>query len=440
MMRWRGLLALLLTVCLLPVGQAADDKELESKARQLEQVKSRIESLNQELRSTETQRDTQSRALRETEEKIGLIARRIRVTDQSLQRQTRLLAELEAERADARLKLDAHQSTLEQQIRAAYEMGRQEKVKILLNQQDPAVVSRVMVYYDYFNAARLSQMERIEASLHELNRIEREIAQEESRLQQLQAKNNNERVQLEAAQHGRMEIIAKLDRQLKNQGQELNNLKDDENQLSSLISNIQQALSDLPLDPAAHDPFSSRKGKLPWPATGRLVATFGSSREVGKLTWDGVMIAAPEGREVRAIHHGRVAFADWLRGFGLLLIIDHGDGFMSLYGHNQSLFKETGEWVEPGEVVAQVGSSGGRTLSGIYFGIRHNGRPENPKKWCKRTRGRTISLHESAGDAVIGHQPRTGERAEAGSCGQRDWKQWAEMVQPWLPLSGELTG
>jgi murein hydrolase activator len=417
---WRGLLALLLTACLLPLGQAAEDKELEAKARQLEQVKSRIASLNRELRSTETQRDEQSRALRETEERIGLIARRIRVTDQSLQRQKRLLAELEAERADARLKLDAHQASLERQIRAAYAMGRQEKVKILLNQEDPAVVSRVMVYYDYFNAARIPQMERIETSLHELNRLEREIAQEERRLQQLQAKNNNERLQLEAAQHGRMEIVANLDRQLKDQGHELNNLKDDENQLSSLISNIQQALSDLPLDPAAHDPFRSRKGKLPWPATGRLVATFGSSREVGKLTWDGVMIAAPEGREVRAIHHGRVAFADWLRGFGLMLIIDHGDGFMSLYGHNQSLFKETGEWVEPGEVVAQVGSSGGRTLSGIYFGIRHNGQPENPKKWCKRTKGRTISSHESALREVIGHLRRADERVETLMIGQSE--------------------
>jgi septal ring factor EnvC (AmiA/AmiB activator) len=388
---WLGLAALCL-VCLTPLGQADEDQDLEAKARQLEKVKSRIDSLNRNLRSTESQRDQQSQALRETEQKIGLIARRIRVTDQSLRRQQRQLAELEAERADARLKLDKHQSSLERQIRAAYAMGRQEKVKILLNQQDPAVVSRVMVYYDYFNAARIEQMDRIEESLRELQRIEREIAKEERRLQQLQAKNTNERKQLEAAKRGRKEIIAQLSRQLKDQGNELKVLKDDESQLTSLISNIQQALSDLPLDPSAHDPFRSRKGKLPWPARGQLVASFGSQRDVGKLKWDGVLIAAPEGREVRAIHHGRVAFADWLRGFGLLLIIDHGDGFMSLYGHNQSLFKETGEWVEPGEVVAQVGSSGGRTRSGIYFGIRHNGKPQNPKSWCKRTQGRKVSV------------------------------------------------
>jgi murein hydrolase activator len=116
------------------------------------------------------------------------------------------------------------------------------------------------------------------------------------------------------------------------------------------------------------------------------------------------MIAAPEGREVRAIHHGRVAFADWLRGFGLLLIIDHGDGYMSLYGHNQSLFKETGEWVEPGEVIAQVGNSGGRARSGIYFGIRHNGAPENPIKWCKHIRGRQVSSHETFASGTLVHR------------------------------------
>ena len=390
----RCLLALSLTVWLLPLCQAADS-DLESKTRQLDQVKSRIQSLHQQLTSTESQRDKEGKALQATEEQIGLIARRIRVTDQSLNRQQRHMAELEAQRGDARLQLDKHQTTLERQIRAAYAMGRQEKVKILLNQQDPAIVSRVMVYYDYFNEARIGQMKQIEESLQELNRIEREIAQEELRLQQLQAKNQNERLQLEAVQRERQQIIATLNQQLKDQGRELDNLKDDESQLQSLISNIQEVFSDLPLDPAAHEPFQKRKGKLPWPSSGHMIASFGSRRDVGKLLWDGVMISAPEGREVRAIAHGRVAFADWLRGFGLLLIIDHGDGYLSLYGHNQSLFKETGEWVEPGEVVAQVGSSGGRTSAGIYFGIRHNGTPENPKLWCKNSPGRKVSQRES---------------------------------------------
>lgn len=368
----------------------ADESAQEARAK-LEQVKNRIHSLQDQLRSTEGEREEQSKALQQTEERIGALARRIRVTEQSLKRQKRRLAELEGQRADARLRLDQHRSSLERQIRAAYTMGRQEKLKILLNQQDPAVVSRVMVYYDYFNSARVKRMEQIKQSLRQLAKIERDIASEEQRLQQLLAKNHNQQRQLEAAQYGRKEIIANLNSRLKDKGEELESLKSDEKQLQSLLTDIQQALSDIPLDQTAHVSFNSRKGKLPWPSRGRVVARFGSAREVGKLKWDGVLIAAPEGREVRAIHHGRVAFADWLRGFGLLLIIDHGDGYMSLYGHNQSLFKETGEWVEPGEVVAQVGSSGGRTRSGVYFGIRHNGAPINPTHWCQRIKGRVIA-------------------------------------------------
>jgi septal ring factor EnvC (AmiA/AmiB activator) len=381
-------LGLMLNLISLPV--AAETPEPDARAK-LEKVKKRIQSLQTQLRSTKGKWEQHSQALQKTEKQIGDFARRIRVTKQSLDRQKRRLAELESKRADARLHLDQQRASLEGQIRAGYAMGRQEKLKILLNQQDPAVVSRVMVYYDYFNSARVQQMERIRESLQELQSVEREIAQEEQRLTQLLAKNKNQKQQLESARIGRRKIIASLNKHLKDKGEELDSLKSDEKQLQSLLAEIQRALADIPLDTTAHVPFNSRKGKLPWPSRGRLVASFGSRREVGKLKWDGVLIAAPEGQEVRAIHHGRVAFADWLRGFGLLLIIDHGDGYMSLYGHNQSLFKETGEWVEPGEVVAQVGNSGGRTTSGIYFGIRHNGRPKNPIQWCQRIYGRKIA-------------------------------------------------
>lgn len=381
-------LGLIMILCLQPL--AAKETAQDARAR-LEQVKKRIQSLQNQLRSTQGKWEQHSQALQRTEEEIGDFARRIRVTEQSLNRQKRRLAELENKRADARLHLDQHRASLEGQIRAGYVMGREEKLKILLNQQDPALVSRVMVYYDYFNSARVQQMQVINESLRQLKSVEREIAQEEQRLQQLLAKNNNQKQQLEAARTGRKQIIVNLNKRLKDKGDELDSLKSDEKQLQSLLAEIQQALSDIPIDTAAHVPFNTRKGKLPWPSRGRLAASFGSQREVGKLKWDGVLIAAPEGQEVRAVHHGRVAFADWLRGFGLLLIIDHGDGYMSLYGHNQSLFKETGEWVEPGEVVAQVGNSGGRSTTGVYFGIRHNGEPINPIHWCQRIKGRKIA-------------------------------------------------
>jgi septal ring factor EnvC (AmiA/AmiB activator) len=387
-----GLLALSLGLMLSLISHpvAAQDSEQDARAK-LERVRKNIQSLQNQLRTTKGKWEEHSQALQKTEKQIGDVARRIRVTQQSLSRQKRRLTELESNRADARLHLDQQRASLERQIRAGYVIGRQEKLKILLNQQDPAVLSRVMVYYDYFNLARVQQMEMIRESLRQLRQVESEIAQEEQRLHQLLAKNNNQKQQLEAARVGRREIIASLNKHLKDKGEELDSLESDKKQLQSLLTEIQQALSDIPLDTTAHVPFNARKGKLPWPSRGRLAASFGSSREVGKLKWDGVLIAAPEGQEVRAIHHGRVAFADWLRGFGLLLIIDHGDGYMSLYGYNQSLFKETGEWVEPGEVVAQVGNSGGRTASGIYFGIRHNGQPKNPILWCQRINGRKIA-------------------------------------------------
>jgi septal ring factor EnvC (AmiA/AmiB activator) len=146
-----------------------------------------------------------------------------------------------------------------------------------------------------------------------------------------------------------------------------------------------------PAETVEHRPFRALKGRMPWPAKGSLAGRFGMEKR-GGLLWDGVLISAPEGREVKAVHHGRVAFADWLRGFGLLLIIDHGDGYMSLYGHNQSLFKEAGDWVEQGEPVALVGNSGGRLDTGVYFGIRYQGRPVNPKHWCKKSKGNRVGM------------------------------------------------
>ncbi|MCU7861184.1 MAG: peptidase M23, partial [Candidatus Thiodiazotropha sp. (ex Lucinoma kastoroae)] len=243
----RMALSLVLAVILLPLPSLAEQSGQAARAK-LEQVKNRIHSLQDQLRSTKGKREEHSQALQQTEMQIGAFARRIRATEQSLKRQKRRLADLEGERADARLSLDQHRSSLERQIRAGYAMGRQEKLKILLNQQDPAVVSRVMVYYDYFNSARVDQMDEIKASLKQLKIIERDIAREEQRLQQLLAKNHKQKQQLEAAQLGRKEIIASLNSRLKDKGQELDTLKSDEKQLRSLLSDIQQALSDIPLD------------------------------------------------------------------------------------------------------------------------------------------------------------------------------------------------
>jgi septal ring factor EnvC (AmiA/AmiB activator) len=383
--------ALLTLGCAGALIEAADQPDLETKTRELERLKARIEALRVQLNSAASERERQNLALSEQEKQIGVIARQIRNTGQSLEAQRRRLSQLEQEREALDRQLHRHRQGLAGQLRSAYMMGRQERLKILLNQQDPAVVSRLLVYYDYLNASRFEQMQKIQRSLDELASVERAFATEEQRLHELLVKQEDEKRQLEAAREERARIIAALNLRLQSKEQELAGLQASEQQLQKLLDELQSALADIALDPAVDHPFVTRKGQLPWPAKGRIAASYGATREVGKLRWDGVLIEAPEGEVVRSVHHGRVAFADWLRGFGLLLIIDHGDGYMSLYGYNQSLFKETGEWVQAGEVIAQVGSSGGRSTSGVYFEIRHNGTPIDPKKWCKKTQGRRIS-------------------------------------------------
>lgn len=393
------------------------EKGASSKEQELNRVRGRISELKGELDSARGQQADLNQELQELEQKVGRLARHLRVLGGSLSRQRARLVELQGQRHEQEAKLGVHREALARQIRAAYAMGRQEQIKILLNQQDPAIVSRVMVYYDYFNKARTERLTLIEGLLDRLREIEAEVAREEVRLEELQARELEQQAQFEQVRAKRRKVIASLNTKIQGKGQELAGLKKNERQLQTLMARLQEEQSaPPPVENVSHKPFRSLKGKLPWPSKGRLAALFGTEKR-GGILWDGVLISAPEGREVRAVHHGRVAFADWLRGFGLLLIIDHGDGYMSLYGHNQSLFKEAGEWVEQGEPVALVGSSGGRLDAGVYFGIRRQGRPVNPKAWCQRPKGRRVGLRldrEGRGISKMGNVPTM--ESVAGQC------------------------
>ncbi len=385
--RWIGLrfaLALsLLWFFALPfpvIGEVNDQEQA------LQQLRERIKQLQGELTSSEQRRQGLVDELQATEQRIGQSTRRLRELAEKLGQQQVLLAALDRKQGKQQAELDLERAALARQMRAAYAMGRQERLKILLNQQDPAMVSRVLLYYDYFNRARMERMMTIEKALQQLSQTKQEITAEERRLQELKSRELTEKGYLDQTRELRQQVITALGSDIHSKGQKLSNLKKDEQQLEALVTRLQQELLDLPLDEANSKPFGSLKGKLRWPTKGRLGARFGAPKS-GTLKWDGVIISAPEGEVVKAVHHGRVAFADWLRGFGLLLIIDHGEGYMTLYGHNQSLFKETGEWVDPDEPVALVGNSGGRLNSGVYFGIRRQGRPVNPGNWCRRTKG-----------------------------------------------------
>ena len=356
--------------------------------------RARLESLRAEIAALQAQiaekRGTHgglTGELRAAEQSIAAAARQLRRLDADLERQGKRLAGLRQDRAAREQTLQGHHATLAAQARAAYVMGRQERLKILLNQQDPARLSRAMIYYEYLSAARARAIAAIGDELARLAETEREIQREEARLDATRSQQAAELARLEGAQKQRRVLVDALGRELTDQGRQLDRLQADERDLETLLQRLERALADVPMEPAQAAAFGELRGRLPWPADGRLVQSFGTPR-LGSLSWDGVMIAATEGAEVRAVHHGRVAFADWLRGFGMLLIVDHGDGYMTLYGHNQTLFKEAGDWVDVNEPVALVGSSGGRDRSGVYFGIRHQGRAVDPVRWCAGRPGR----------------------------------------------------
>jgi len=259
-------------------------------------------------------------------------------------------------------------------------MGREPLVKLLLNQQQPDQLARVLRYQEYFQKARTLRISNILATLEELRRVTEEVISAQQELAQRQQAVRQQSQELESAHLSRQQALSALQQSMGKKQQEISKLEEDAQRLDQLLKDMSQALSDIPANPMGQ-PFGALAGNLPWPAEGRHRVSFGRPREAG-LTWNGVIIDAPEGALIRAIHPGRVVFAEWLRGYGLIIILDHGDGFLTLYGHNQSLLRDVGDWVLAGETLALAGDSGGRTSAGVYFEIRRNGSPVNPASWC----------------------------------------------------------
>lgn len=362
--------------CSRAAGDAGD------KARELQQVRSRIQALQERFRRGGEEKTRAERELQRLESGIGRLQQRLRTIAEELDRDGQQLAELQSRQQRQLEALQTQRRQLASEVRAAYLMGHQQQIKLLLNQQQPASVGRVLVYFAYLTRARSERIASLHETLRQLRQLEEQIEQKRARLNALQQRKRAESQRLEQQKRERQALVARLSQQLQAQGGELKRLQADERRLRELVASLQDVFADISADSGQRLPFAKLKGKLGWPVRGRLSKRFGSRRGNSGLKWEGVMIAAPEGGAVHAVAAGRVAFADWMRGFGLLLIIDHGDGYMSLYGHNESLYKEVGEWVDSGEVIATTGASGGQTKSGLYFELRHRGRPINPLRWC----------------------------------------------------------
>ncbi|MDX1512684.1 MAG: peptidoglycan DD-metalloendopeptidase family protein [Gammaproteobacteria bacterium] len=373
-------------LCLLPPASADPPADAEEAEARLSEIRQQIQAINRRLAEDRSQRDDLITNLHETELKIARLAKELSELDALIESKRAHLKSLEHNRAARREAVFAQRRELERHIRAAYQIGSQDRLKLLLNQEDAVSVSRAFSYYEYFNRARARRINALRREIEELERIEAGIRAQAEELAAVQAEKSSARLSMEEEHSRRGKLVARLDERIRSAGTQIERLKEDEERLTALVKNLEKELAELALSAEVElKPFPELKGKLPWPVAGNIRHGFGTPREDGNLKWQGVMIAGDRGEPVRAISNGRVAFADWLRGFGFLVILDHGEGYMSLYGHNEALNREAGDWVSAGDVIATLGDSGGRSETALYFEIRHNGVPSNPALWCNRS-------------------------------------------------------
>jgi len=365
----------------LAMGQSARESDAKLAA-----VRKEIKALESRVASQAAQRDETARALRAAELDAATAERKLAATRAELaeaQAQRRALAE-RTSRAGARLA--AERAALASQVRASYVNGREELFKLVLSQESPASLGRMLVYFDYFNGARSERIDAVSGEVAELADLDAQTQRGAAELASLEATEAAQLSTLESARDERRAVVAKLDAGIASSNAAIAKARADEKRLADLVAELTQLMAGFPVD--GDQPFEHLKGKLSWPVQGRLAGEYGQPREGGPVKWTGVLLEASEGAPVRAVYRGRVAFADWLPGLGLLIVLDHGDGYMSLYGHNEALLKEAGDWVSPGETIAQVGDTGGQPRPALYFEIRAKGAPVNPHDWIKKPLGR----------------------------------------------------
>lgn len=367
------------TLLLLNSPAVADDVS----PADLAKLQKDISRLKSSLEEYKGKRAEFQKALKRSELAIGKIGRQIATIKGQIARQQKLLNSLQQRQQKLQQDSMQQQNIIAQQIRMAYQLGRQKKIKVILNQEDPATVNRAVTYLDYFNKARISLMTEFAATISELKSLEPTIIKEKSQLENSQLDLANQYASLKQERSERETAIAALNATITSKGAQLNDAEKERTRLEKLLKAVEEAVANLQL-PADYKDFIQRKGQMKWPVLGRIINSFGTPRTKGGMRWQGVTLKAKPGNNVRAIHHGRVVFADWFGSSGLLIIVDHGADYLSLYAHNESLLKETGDWIRAGEPLATVGVSGGQMEPALYFEIRHNGKAINPKYWIKK--------------------------------------------------------
>ena len=384
-----GYLLLLLTVLASPAAQAA---EAGAKEKELRELRGRIEALQKSLAESEESKSEAADALRESERAISETNRALRELGEQTREINRRLAEIDADSRRGEEELKSQQTLLARLLYQQYLGGQAEPLKLLLNREDPHSISRRLHYFGYVSRARAQLIESTRRNIARLQQLTEDARKQAQELATVTAESKALRARLEREKRARGQVLTRISRDIQRQRREIGTLKRDENRLARLVERLAKLMARskppprvrnerVPQPGAAEGMFPDLKGKLNLPVRGELANRFGSPRADGGVVWKGLFIAARPGEEVRAIADGRVVFADWLRGFGNLLIVDHGDAYMSLYGNNEALYKRVGDEIRAGDPVAAVGASGGNVDSGLYFELRHQGRPLDPLDW-----------------------------------------------------------
>lgn len=374
-MRLTALLALTLFL-----GAAPALAQQDVTPAQIEELKERIEDIDDWLEDAEEDRSSLERQLAAIEKNISRLTRERRSLRQQADQQQQRLRELENEAQELTRTLDRQRESLKKQIRAAWMEGDAPAVKVLLNEIDPDKIARTMTYYEYLSKDTVNRLEAFRQSLQELRNTQAAVQSTRVELARTEENVAKRQQELTESRQKRQQTLAALKADIQNRLSEREDLESDRKRLENLLEEVQQAINNIP-SPNESQPFASLRNKLPWPVEGKVLSRYGERYADGKLRRNGLLIGTGDEAEIRAIHYGRVVFANWLRGFGLITIIDHGDGYMTLYGHSSSLFTSPGDWVVAGEPIAQAGRTGGTDSPALYFEVRHNGKPDNPGRW-----------------------------------------------------------
>lgn len=382
----RVLLVTLLISAAPSFASSKAEQKVEQKAaseKQIQQIRQEISQLDEWLKKANSEKSGLASKLRKEEKAIDQVSRDIRANQERIGTLLKQLAQLEQDFKAQQLNLRQQRDFYSRQIRASYLQGQQPVLKLMLNSDSPQDAMRQMRYLGYLNQARSDKIQTFQETLAQLKTTEEQLLTQKTELAQEREALAESQKRLNASLAERKHVLARLDSSIKNEAARLASLKSDQARLESLVHEIEAALTRIARASEEPRPSGPRKAKLPWPTHGKVLARFGAQTAQGKLRSNGIRIATDENEPIKAVQSGRVVFSDWLRGFGLLIIVDHGNGLMSLYGNNRSLLKHTGDSVQADDVIAYASASTTDSETGLYFEIRRDGKPQDPLLWLR---------------------------------------------------------